>query len=341
MPGAGQTMISAILERPRSFMLREGKIPRVDGDQVLIRVYYCGICGSDLHTFLGHNPFVALPAILGHEMVGEVVATGSDVRRFRIGDRVTYEPTNHCGRCLYCAREQYNLCMNRTPTIGSFREFTVMREDQLHRVPKAVPDQAAVLIEPLASALHALDVCQLERGQRVLVLGSGAIGILLTASSKQRGAEYVAATNRSRPKLRIARRFGADDAIHTPEPDCADLLRKRVGEHRIDTVFDTVATSALIGSALSVLKKGCTLVIVGTPISMVEADFSRILINELHVAGSLKYRGNFPEAIEVLANPSSDYSSLISRTFALKDIQAAFEEVTANSSAYIKCLIRP
>ena len=335
----GSAVIEAVLEKPRHFALQREEVPKISGDQLLIRVHYCGICGSDIHTYLGHNPFIQLPAVLGHELVGKIAAVGPAVRDMRVGDRVTYEPTNHCGNCRYCLDGMYNLCLNRTPTVGAFREFTVLRESQVHRVPARVGDKAGALIEPLASALHALDVGQLERGQRVLVIGSGAIGILITASAKLRGAGYVAVTNRSRPKLSIAANYGAEEGIHTPGPRPAETVLERLGENAIDIVFDTVANSETIGCALSVLKKGGILVIVGTPLEAFAADFPRILINELRVAGSLKYRGNFQEAISILSESGFDFPSLITRIFPLQDIQQAFEEINANSARYVKCLI--
>ena len=332
-------MIEAVLEKPRHFMLQRKEIPEISDDQLLIRVHYCGICGSDIHTYLGHNPFIQFPTVLGHELIGRIAAVGSAVKNVGVGDRVTYEPTNHCGTCRYCFDGQYNLCLNRTPTIGSFREFTVLRESQVHQVPAAVGDEVGTLIEPLASALHALDVGQLQKGQRVLVIGSGTIGILITASAKLREARSVAVTNRSLGKLSIAKEFGAEEGIHTPDPKHTEIVLDRLGENEIDIVFDTVANNETIECALTVLKKGGTLVIVGTPLEPFEADFPRILINELSVAGSLKYRGNFPEAISILANSGLDFSSLITRIFPLEDIQQAFEEVNVNSAKYVKCLI--
>jgi L-iditol 2-dehydrogenase len=198
------------------------------------------------------------------------------------------------------------------------------------------------LIEPLASALHALDVADIQPGQRILIVGSGTMGLLILVAAKQRGVQYAAVCNRSLPKLDIARLLGADEAIHTPESISSDAVSARVGERRIDAVFDTVANSASIACGLSVLKRGRTLVLVGTPVQTVETDFSKILINELKVAGSLKYRHNFPEAIDMLSGDSgrkTDFDALISRKFPLKDIQQAFEEITANSAKYIKCLI--
>jgi L-iditol 2-dehydrogenase len=334
-------MSVAVLDKPGRFVLKQSEVPGPSTDELLVKVRYCGICGSDLHTFLGNNLFVNLPAVLGHEMVGEVVATGPDVQHVQVGDRVTYEPTNHCGTCRYCAEGFYNLCSQRTPTIGSYREYVVFRERQVHKVPASISDREATLIEPLASALHAVEVADLNRGQRVLIIGSGTIGILLAASARMRQAAYVVVTNRSSQKLETARRFGADETIHTPESSMPQVLNEQVGEETIDIVFDTVASRDSIDCGLSVLRKGGSLIVVGTPAKTTTVDVARIFTGERRVVGVLKYRNEFPEAISLLSNTDLDLSSLVSAVFPLKDIQAAFAEIAGNSSRYIKCLIAP
>jgi L-iditol 2-dehydrogenase len=334
-------MISAILAKPKQFLLQKGKIPPLSKGDVLVKVICCGICGSDVHTFMGHNPFVELPAILGHELIGEVVEVGSQVSSVKVGNRVTYEPTNECGTCLYCIAGNYHLCINRTPTKGAFRDYVILGERQVHVVPTRIDVKTAALIEPLASALHALKVATLEKGQSILIIGAGTIGILLSLTAKLYGAEYVAITNRSSPKLETAKKLGVDETILTKTGSSNDDVIKRVGKNRIDIIFDTVVNTSTIDCGLSVVKKGGTLVVVGTPEKAIQADFGKILINELRVNGSLKYRNNFPEAIDILHQNRLDLSPLISHIFPLTEIQNAFEEISVNSANYIKCLIQP
>lgn len=334
-------MLQAILVKPERFVLEEVEVPRPARDEVLVRVLYCGICGSDVHTYRGGNSFVRYPALLGHELAGEVVTTGPGVAGFTPGQRVTFEPTNECGECVRCRAGEYNLCLKRTPTQGAFREYVPLRADRTYAVSNRVDARHIVLVEPLASALHALDTAAFRSGESVLVYGAGTIGQLVAEAARLRGAEYVAVVNRSVPKLEIARRNGADEVIHVPEGLPCERAIERIGRDRFDVAFDTVATEDSFGCSLKSLRSGGRLVVVGTPSGQIPLDVVNVMLRELKVLGCLKYRNNFPEALRMIEHGRIHADAYLSRTVALEDVESAFREILTDGSRLVKCLISP
>ncbi|HUV07235.1 MAG TPA: alcohol dehydrogenase catalytic domain-containing protein [Spirochaetia bacterium] len=137
-------MFQAWLTKPKSFEIRQVEKPKIKSNELLVRVMYCGICGSDLHGYSGKNPFTPFPCVMGHEYVGRVEEAGRDVRNITPGQIVTAEPINNCGNCVYCRSGLYNHCVDKAPRVGGSGEYTVVRQDKAFVVPEGVePKQTA------------------------------------------------------------------------------------------------------------------------------------------------------------------------------------------------------
>jgi len=199
--------------------LRDVPMPTVDINDVLIRVHRTGICGTDLHIEAGEYPSVP-PVTIGHELCGTVVETGAGVDAAWYGERVVSETYfSTCGRCRHCRAGRPNLCPERrsigTHVDGAFAESVVVPARGLHRVPEALADAAAVLCEPLACVCQSLlDPPAIMPGDRVLVVGPGAIGLLAAQVAAAGGAEVeVRGTSQDGPRLALARTLGCETSL--------------------------------------------------------------------------------------------------------------------------------
>ncbi|MGB3964310.1 MAG: alcohol dehydrogenase catalytic domain-containing protein, partial [Tepidanaerobacteraceae bacterium] len=172
------------------FLLRTVDEPKEQ--QVVIKIASSAICGSDLHIFKGKHPSAPLPVTIGHEFAGEVVAVGSKVSKVKIGDRVTVEPVIVCGKCRACRTGNYGYCENISFTYrvgdGAMADYITVEEPYVYKLPEHLSYSAGALIEPLAVAVHAVRRADIKLGEKVLVIGAGAIGILVAALCRRRGA---------------------------------------------------------------------------------------------------------------------------------------------------------
>ena len=334
-------MKKAVLREPRRFELVEADIPKVADDELLVKVKYCGICGSDLHSYAGKNQFSRFPYVPGHEFVGTVEETGHNARRFKKGQVVTVEPGIQCRRCMYCARGDYQLCSNQSSHDGAFADYAVIKEWKTFAVPSSVDLQKATLIEPVACALHAIDLAGMKKGQAVLIQGAGPIGQLLARTARALGARSVAITDLYENRLALAREKGATAAIRITDGYTPDHLLKEVGADFIDLVFDTVSNDFSMNCAVSVVKKGGTIVVVGVPPDKVCFDLGKVMFNELRIIGDLMYKDNFPMAMKMVGRNLVDTGGLITEVFRLDDIADAFRQITENKDTYMKCLVQP
>lgn len=360
--------------RPRRFFLRVTPLRLEDvpfapasPDWITLRPRYCGICGSDLRLLQGVEsfllePYASLPAILGHEVVAEVVA-GPDGSEWKQGDRVVVEPVLSCEvrgipPCRYCEAGHYNLCESFTTgklspgTVlgynrsvgGGMAELMAVHPRQLIRVPESMPDQTAVLTDSLASALQpALDNYPTD-GDTVVIYGAGILGqhlirILRTLGS---GARLVAVA-RHPFQGDLARRGGADAVLMSPgraalgEAVGARMVATTLGggnlEGGADLFFDCVGSAHSLQEGLLALRGRGTYVMVGTAGRLGPVDFSSLWFRELRMTGSACYSyGSFQGrtvrtyqmAVDLLANGRFPTEGLLSHVFCLDEYPEAF-----------------
>jgi L-iditol 2-dehydrogenase len=331
----------AVLREPFRFELTEADVPKVGDDELLVKVKYCGICGSDLHAYSGKNQFSRFPYVPGHELVGIVEKAGRKASGFRPGQVVTVEPGIPCTRCLYCERGDYHLCANQTSLDGAFAEFVLIKAWKTFAVPPSIDLRSATLIEPVACALHAMEIAGMKKGQDVLVQGAGPIGQLLHRTARALGARSVVITDLYESRLALARGKGATRTIRITDGYTPARLVEDVGADLVDVVFDTVANDFSMNCAVTVVKKGGTVVVVGVPPTKVSFDLGKVMYNEIRVVGDLMYRENFPAAITMMGGKQIDTEGLITKVFALGEIGEAFRQVTEGKDKFMKCLVEP
>jgi len=332
-------MLKAILVKPKQFILEDVSIPPIKEGEILAKVIYSGICGSDLHSFIGGNPFAQYPVALGHEFVGKVEQVGSHVKNIKNDDLITAEPSDPCNKCIYCKRGDYHLCNNRGPWYGSFSEFIIVKEKQIYKIPNNLDLKKSVFIEPLAFAVHAMKVAKLKKNDEVLIFGAGPIGQLIARVSKLYGARNVSIIDMVAEKLRIARDGGVDEVILVGKNTSFKDLSNNIKKDNIDIVFDCVVNEFSINSSINLVKRNGKVVVIGVSSNLIPTDLYNLMSNEVEIFGCLMYKNNFEESINLLSNNKIVVSDLISDVFKLENIQDVFNNIITNKDKYLKCLI--
>ena len=260
------TMNAAVMEGIGKMGYTRRPIPTPKADEVLVKLEYVGICGSDMHYYetgaIG-DYVVEPPFVLGHEPGGTVVEVGSNVKHLKAGDRVALEPGKTCGRCEFCRQGKYNLCPDvvffATPPVdGVFQEY-VAHEAAL--LPDNVSTLEGALIEPLAVGFHAASQGGAHAGQTAVVMGAGCIGLVSMMALKAQGVSRVYVVDAMAKRLEKALELGADGVVNGKEEDAVEAVRRLTGSAGCDLVIETAGTEITTRQAVHMTKKGSTIVV--------------------------------------------------------------------------------
>jgi L-iditol 2-dehydrogenase len=307
---------SVELVAPRTLEVKETPLPADPGPgEILVKVRSVGICGSDMHWYLDGSVYgypAAYPQVLGHEPAGEVVAVGNGAG-FKIGQRVSIEPTVSCGHCEYCVRGQHNNCvkglfMGSPQLPGLLREYANVPAHNATLVPESFSYTQASLIEPVAVIMHMLELVEIHPGDSVAVLGAGPIGLLAAAVARHAGASQVLVTDKLPYRIRMAQELGADTAV--PIQQFRDAVLDQTRGRGVDLAIDAAGAAETINTALAVTRLGGTFVLIGIPNhAPVGVDLFSLQAKEIrfqpvkrsnhraHPAIALLEAGAIPEAI--------------------------------------------
>jgi L-iditol 2-dehydrogenase len=342
-------MKALVLTAYRRLEIRDVPLPVPGPRDVLVRVRACGICGSDVHGYDGSSGRRIPPIVMGHEAAGVVEAVGSEVSRFRAGDRVTFDSTVHCGECAFCRADQINLC-DRRQVIGvspgeyrrdgAFAEAVAVPERIVCGVPQAVPLEHAAMVEPLSVAVHAVRRARIVAGDKALVVGCGMIGLLTIQAARAAGCATVVAVDLDAGRLAHAARLGADLTLGAGDDVGARLAELTQGRG-LDVAFEAVGAAAPIATAVGALRKGGTLVLIGNVTPKVEVDLQAIVTRELNLFGTCASCGEYPEALALLARGAVKLDGLISAVAPLEQGPAWFERLYAGEPGLMKVILQP
>lgn len=319
-------------------------LPDMGSDEALLRLLACGVCGSDRAGVLGEHAFMKPPYYPGHEVVGEVVALGRPVDDLSVGDMVTVQPTLSCGSCKMCRTGRDNLCDNLEFFGCGYREggmadiFSVPAR-RLYKVPESLTPEQAVLIEPLATPLHAVRLTGDLRGKAVAVFGAGTIGLLTLLAAKRAGAGRVVCTDLLASKRQLALDLGADAVVESGAGGVAEAVRSELGESG-DAVFDCVATQETLADAINVATKGGTVTVVGGGRRPATIDLPVLQEYQVRLQGSATYtREDFATATEMVSAADFDASRFVTAAYPLARAAEAFQAIL--SGREVKVLVVP
>lgn len=343
------SMRVAIMEGIGKMGFTQRPIPTPKEDEVLVKLEYVGICGSDMHYYetgaIG-DFVVEPPFVLGHEPGGTVVEVGSKVKHLKVGDRVALEPGKTCGHCRYCREGKYNLCPDvvffATPPVdGVFQEYVAHEADLCFKLPDNVSTLEGALIEPLAVGFHAAIQGDAHLGQKAVVMGAGCIGLVSMMALKARGVQDVYVVDVMDKRLEKAMELGATAVINGKKEDVVVRLNELTGGMGTDLAIDTAGSEFTVRQAIMAAAKGSTIVLVGysrTGEMNIPTDF--ILNKELTLKSVFRYRHIYPIAIEAVASGKVNLKGIVSNIFPLSDIQNAMDESIRNKADIVKSVIK-
>ena len=327
----------------------ERDIPKAKDDEVLVKLEYVGICGSDLHYYetgrIG-DYIVEPPFVLGHEPGGVVDEVGENVTHLKVGDRVALEPGKTCGHCEFCRTGRYNLCPEviffATPPVdGVFQEYVAHQADLCFKLPEGVSTLEGALIEPLAVGFHSAIQGEAKCGQTAVVMGAGCIGLVTMMALKAMGVSNVYVVDIMQKRLDKALELGATGVINGMEKNAVEAVMELTNGAGCDLVIETAGTEITTIQAIKMAKKGTNVVLVGYSKSgEMTLPMSLVLDKELTFKTVFRYRHIYPMAIEAVANGSINLKGIVTNEFNLDDVQNAMDYSVNNKADIVKAVVR-
>ena len=335
------TMRANVLTAKGELTLEERPVPTTDADQVLVKVSSVGVCGSDVHFYtegsLG-DWVVRQPLVLGHESSGTIVAVGAGVDPARVGERVSIEPQRPSPTSRETLTGHYNLDPQMefyaVPGVdGAFAEYVAIQSHFAHTVPDSVSDDAAALLEPLSVAIASARKAEITVGSRVLITGSGPIGIVTAQVARAYGASEIIVTDIDEQRRGQALRFGATRVI--------DPAKEKLGELGldVDAFIDASGASAAVKAGIREVRPGGHVVLVGMGASEIALPIPVIQNNELVVTGVFRYVNTWPTAIELVRSGKVDLDGMVTGRFGLSDVESALK--STHDPATLKSIVNP
>lgn len=342
-------MKAAVMNGIGKMGFEEREIPKVKDNEVLVKLDYVGICGSDLHYYetgaIG-DYVVEPPFVLGHEPGGVVVEAGKNVTHLKAGDRVALEPGKTCGHCEFCKTGRYNLCPDvvffATPPVdGVFQEYVAHEADLCFKLPDNVSTLEGALIEPLAVGFHTAMQGNAHAGQTAVVMGAGCIGLVSMMALKAMGVSKVYVVDIMQKRLDKALELGADGVINGAEKDAVQEVMRLTDNKGCDLAIETAGTQITTVQTIHMTKKGSTIVLVGYSKSgEMTLPMSMALDKELTFKTVFRYRHIYPMAIEAVASGKVNLKGIVTDIFSLEEAQKAMDYSVNNKADVVKAVIK-
>ena len=344
-------MKAAFLYKPHDIQIHAAPSEEFGALDLLLDVTAVGICGSDLHTYLSGqigDTVATAPLVLGHEAAGRVAAVGPGVAgKWRIGQPVAIDPAIPCGECERCETGDQNLC-TKLKFIGLWPQHGALREQMVHpaRTCIALPDSispvSAALLEPLGVALHAINLSKIKLGDDVLVVGCGAIGLLLIRLARLAGARHIYASDRHQWRLNLAANFGADVVVDHSQGDIVAEIMRRTEKRGVDVAIESAWASETVNQCVDAARNGGRVTIVGIPAEdflTFRASASRR--KGLTIRLSRRMKHSYEPSIALATTGKVDLEVLATHRFALADTGQAFEVASSYADGVIRAMVLP
>lgn len=324
-------------------------IPVPKDDEVLVKLEYVGICGSDMHYYesgaIGEY-VVKPPFVLGHEPGGTVVEVGKNVTHLKVGDRVALEPGKTCGHCEFCREGKYNLCPDvvffATPPVdGVFQEYVAHEAALCFKLPENVSTLEGALIEPLAVGFHAANQGNAQSGQTAVVFGAGCIGLVSMMALKAKGVSRVIVVDVMNKRLDKALELGADEVVNGMECDAVKRILELTDGRGVDLAIETAGTEITTNQAIHAVRKGANIVLVGySKTGKLNLEISLALDKEVTFKTVFRYRHIYPMAIDAVAGGKVNLKGIVTDIFDLDDIQNAMDKSVADKANIVKAVVK-
>jgi L-gulonate 5-dehydrogenase len=335
-------MKALFLLEPLKLEIRDIPKPKIKNyDDVLVKIKMCGICGSDMHMFLGES-IVKYPHLLGHEMCAEVEETGSGVNDLLPGDHVILNPYIGCGHCYPCSISRKNICENLETHGGSIwgtmTEYMVLKREILHKISKNIPWEKAVLVEPFTIAGQSTSRAAVTAGDTVYVAGAGPIGLCILLMCKTLGAAVVISDFIS-SRLNLAEKLGADFVINLKNNTPIEAVKK-LPIRGITVAVDAVGQNSILPQLVKLVLPCARIVTLGFTQEPSQIAIGDITTKEINIMGSQLSMNQFDRIISLFENSRLDGTPLISGIYDLDDAVNVFNDIKENKEKNCKVLLR-
>ena len=327
-----QPKTQLVITGPQQYEIRAVPVPKPGDGEVLIQMKAAGVCGSDVHQFLGENPNAVFPRVPGHENAGVIVAVGKDVKNIKVGDHVVVDLVVACGECPQCKKGRRNVCRTvkaRGSAIdGGWREYFAVPEHEVYLLPQDMPFKDAALIEPFAIGGHCTTRAGIQGGESVLVLGSGTIGAVILQTLKLKGCRVICADIND-ASLARAKEYGADAIVNTKTKSLKEAVQEFTDGAGVDVIFDSACYPGSLTAVLEmgIPANGATIVPMGFCTAQEGITQAMINTRELSIIGTRMSCNQFQPTIERFAKHEYQLDGMVSHYIPFSQVGQVFENI--------------
>ncbi len=343
-------MKALVLSDYMKFDYMEVPAPDVGQDEVLVNVKAAGICGSDVQGMDSSTGRRIPPLIMGHEGSGIIVERGTRVKKWEVGDRVTFDSTIYRLDDWYTRHGMYNLSDGREvlgvsadefKRDGAFAEYVAIPQHILYIIPEHVSFAQAAMTEPAAVALHAVNLTSISLHDKVIVIGSGIIGSFIIQLLKLKGCGEIIAVDLEESRLSMARELGATAAFNPRKTNVLEEIMKITGSRGVDIAFDAAGNADTFQIALESIRKGGAMTLVGNLVQSVAMPLQQVVSHQLRLQGSYAIAGEFPDALEMIASGKINVDALLSVEAPLSEGAVWFQRLYEKEKGLFKVILVP
>ncbi len=332
---------------PKKLKVEQVSMPSLKDDEVLLKVISVGICGSDVHGYLGITGRRIEPMTMGHEFCGEVVENNIPGSKFQIGDRVSVQPVDFCGECDYCKQGFTNLCENKKffgvmDVDGAFAEYIAVKEKLLFKMPDNVDDYLGALVEPYAVGYSAVEKIESLEDKTVLIIGSGTIGLTVLQLVQNLKPNKIIVSDLSEARLKKAEELGANYTINPSKENAVETIKKYNSDRLVDVVFEAVGVEATANQSIDCVKPYGEIVWIGNSQKEIKINMQSIVTESKTVKGTYIYtQEDFGKVHNILMSGVINTKSFITEIISLEEAVNKFEDINNNPDNYIKVIVDP
>ena len=343
-------MKALVLEEYNKLVYKEVPMPVPTPDEVLISVKAAGICGSDVHGMDGSTGRRIPPLIMGHEAAGIIHSVGDNVTDWKPGDRVTFDSTIYRLDDWYTRKGQYNLSDNRMvlgvscaefKKDGAFAEFVTVPGHILYKLPGNVSFEHAAMVEPVAVALHALNLTDISLNDTVVVGGAGMIALFVIQLLKLSGCGKIIAFDIDQSRLDLAANLGATHIFNAEKINVSEEVKKLTGGRGADIGIEVVGISPVLRTVIDSVRKGGQITLVGNLSPEVSLPLQQVVTRQLKLQGSCAIAGEYEQALDIISNGKVQIDPLLSVVAPLEEGAVWFNRLHHREKGLLKVVLKP
>jgi 2-desacetyl-2-hydroxyethyl bacteriochlorophyllide A dehydrogenase len=338
-------MNALVYHGPKDMRWEDAAAPTPRDDEVVVEVKAVGICGSDLHGYLGVTGRRIPPMIMGHEAAGIVSAAGKAVSELREGDRVCLQPINFCGSCKYCRAGQENICPVKTligvlSTNGAMADYVTNKADNTYKISDSLGFVEASMVEPFSVANNALRNSSSVKGRTVLIIGLGTIGLCLLQLLKREGPGRVIAIDLAENRLEAASAGGADVLVNPKQEDAAEAVRAACGGAGAELIFEAVGEAATVSLSIEAAASKAEIIWIGNSKPLGEIPIQKVVTDELSITGTYGFtRAVFEDTLSIMESGALDISGIVTLRADMKHGEEVFNRMLDEPQRQIKAVL--